>query len=67
MIVRRVVVGKVQNVGMYAEPKGEDHHFHTKEVCAGKYCREPNALNLLDLGCSACDFYAGLRLLCHSK
>lgn len=26
-----------------------------------------NALNLLDLGCSACDFYAVLRLLCHSK
>ena len=36
MIVRRVVVEKVQNVGMQAEPKGEDHHFHTKEVCAGK-------------------------------
>ena len=35
MIVRRVVVlvGKGQNVGMWAKPKGEDHHFDAKDLC----------------------------------
>ena len=48
------LVGKVQNVGVWAEPKGEYHHFHAKEVFAGKIlqgakCSQPVRPRVLSL------------------